>query len=196
MKEIPTNPDQFFIWLKAESEKLWENIELDKTIYGFQLIQGTKWLPGLDDSQIANYEKDIGCAFPEIFKRFLNCMNGTDRQTINIYGESGEPYCYGVGYYSYPRDIEVVKDKIAEILKEYQITSEDVEKQKIPHILPIVSNRFLVADYSDLNPVLSIYGNDTIIYSSSLHNFLVDDIFYNHQQETDLHDIKVKFWIN
>lgn len=194
-KQTPKNPDQFFPWLKTESEKLWENIEPNKAVYGFQLQAGTKWLPGLDDEQIANYEKDLGFVFPEIFKAFLKHMNGTDLHTVNVYGESGEPYAYSVGYYSYPRDIKVVKDMITWILEKYKISEEDLENLEIPHILPIVSHRFLVADRCDTNPVLSMYGTDTILYADSLQSFLVGDIFSNHQPQTDLQEVKVKFWL-
>ncbi len=195
-KEIPTNPDQFFPWLKTESEKLWEDIELNNTIYGFQLQAGTKWLPGLNDEQIANYEKDVGFIFPKVFRTFLKYMNGTDKQTINVYGGSDKPHTYGVGYYSYPRDIQAVKDMITWIFEEYKISEKDLEKQTIPHVLPIISHRFIVADRCETNPVLSMHGTDTILYANSLQDFLISDIFANHQRESDLQNIEVKFWLD
>ncbi len=194
--EIPTNPDQFFSWLKTESEKYWEKIKIHKATYGFQIQPGTTWLPGLTDAQIAQYEKDMGFAFPNIYKTYLKHMNGTEQETLNVYGNSGEPYGYGIGYYSYPRDLAAVKDMIAWILEEYKIKPEDIDKQGIPHIMPIVSHRFLVIDRCEANPMLSMYGNDSILYADSLDNFLVDDIFSKRRQQHGLADVEVKFWLD
>ena len=43
--------------------------------------------------------------------------------------------------------------------------------------MPIVSHRFLVIDRCAQNPILSMYGRDSIFFASSLESFLVDDIF-------------------
>lgn len=126
----PKSLNEFFPWLKEESEKSWENLEINKIIYGFQLQKGTKWLRGLTDEQIADYEKEVGFAFPEIYKMYLKCMNGTDKETINVYGESGEPYKYGVGYYSYPRDIKIVKENIDWICEEFKTTQQELDKKR------------------------------------------------------------------
>lgn len=190
------NPIDFFRRLKQESEEYWANTEINKTIYGFQIQKGTKWLPGLDSNQIAEYESEIGFGFPNTYKDFLLSMNGTDKETVNVYGNSGYSYAYGVGYYSYPRDLEIVKEQIKWIYDSFGVTAEDIETNEIPHIMPIVSHRFLVIDRHERNLVLSMYGDDVIPYSSSLQQFLIDDIFNNHQQETLTLDTLVKFWIH
>jgi hypothetical protein len=197
--QTPTNLNEFFHWLKKESEKQWENIEINKVIYGFQLQKGTKWLPGLTDAQITEYEKLLGFGFPEIYKMFLKCMNGMDKETINVYGESGESYKYGVGYYSYPRDINTVKENIDWICKEFKTTQQELDKKEIPHIVPIVSHRFLVMDRCETNPVLSMYGNDVVPYADSLNNFLFYSIFSEFGesgQQPNLPNLKVKFWLD
>jgi len=194
----PQNIDEFFPWLKTESEKFWETIEISKGIYGFQIQAGTKWLPGLTDEQITAYEKEMGFAFPEIYKAFLRTMNGTDKQTINVMGNSGEPHGYGLGFYSYPRDIAVVKDMIGWICEEFKFTSNDLDIKDIPHIMPIVSHRFLVIDHYETNPVLSMYGNDVVPYADSLDHFLYYDIFSDFldtKQQRNLGEMKIKFWL-
>lgn len=94
---VSKNPAKFFSWLKQESETLWKDKVLDDAIYGFQIQPGTRWNEGHTDTEIANYERDMGFAFPGIYKRYLKAMNGTDLDTINIYGRSGEPERYN-GY--------------------------------------------------------------------------------------------------
>ena len=171
------NLEAFFIWLKKNSEKHWETIELQRNIYGFQIQKGTKWLKGLSITQIDEYEQTMGFEFPEVYKLFLRHMNGTDKPTINIYAECGEPYRYDTGFYSYPRDLEKVNAKIAWILEAFKITAEDIEQRNIPHIMPIFFHRFLVMDRCEMNPVLSMYKDDVILFEPSLPHILVSEIF-------------------
>ncbi|MEO6656457.1 MAG: SMI1/KNR4 family protein, partial [Pyrinomonadaceae bacterium] len=173
----PNNPDEFFPWLKKASEEYWETIEINQGIFGFQIQKGTKWLPGLSDEEVVKYEKEMGVSFPEIYKLYLKYMNGTDEPAINVYGECGEPYRYASGYYSYPRDWDSVKEKIKWIYDDFGVTPEFIEETKIPPIMPIVSHRFIVLDRCAKNPVLSMYGRDSIFYAPSLESFLANDIF-------------------
>ncbi len=212
MEKLPSAKEleTFFAWLKKTSEQYWESAKLNRTIYGFQIQKGTKWLQGLSESDIAEYERVMGFAFPEVYKLFLRYMNGTDKPTINIYGESGEPYRYGVGFFSYPRDLEPVKAKIDWILEAFKITSGNIEQRHIPHIMPIIGHRFLVMDRCEGNPVLSMYEDDVILYASSLPEILAKEIFQeqdakklvaNNKKIEQLlrselpSEFKVKFWL-
>ena len=203
--------ESFFIWLKKTSETDWKGTEIKRTVYGFQIQKRTKWLPGLNESEIVEYERIMGFGFPELYKLFLRHMNGTDKQTINIYAESGEPYRYGVGFFSYPRDLDLVKARIAGVLEAFQITPGAIEQQNIPHIMPIIEHRFLVMDRCEGNPVLSIHEDDLILYAASLPQLLIAEIFQgwdpkklfaNNKKIEQLArfgdlptDIKVKFWL-
>lgn len=207
----PQKLDAFFIWLKKNSEKHWKNIEIKRNIYGFQIQKGTNWLKGLSKTKIDEYERAMGFEFPEVYKLFLRHMNGTDKPTINIYAECGEPYRYDVGFYSYPRDLEKIKAKIAWILDAFKLTAEDIEQRNIPHIMPIFFHRFLVMDGCETNPVLSMYEDDVILYARSLPQILVSEIFQegapdnfltnNEKTEWLLNlgdlpvNFKVKFWL-
>jgi hypothetical protein len=191
----PSDPQQFFPWLKVASEQVWVQALIHHHIYGFQIQPGTCWLPGLTEHEIGHYEAELGFAFPTIYKLFLKQMNGTDKFAVNVYGESGTPYAYAPAYYSYPRDIAIVRDYIDWVYKEFDITPEDVDQQQIPHILPITGHRFLVMDRGETHAVLSMYGRDTIIYAPSLQAFLVNDIFDNHSFEVPDSAINVRFWL-
>ena len=197
----------FFVWLKKESEKYWGIIELKRNIYGFQIQKGTKWLKGLSKTKIEEYEQVMGFEFPEVYKLFLRHMNGMGKPTINIYAECGEPYRYDAGFYSYPRDLEKVKAKIAWILDAFKITADDIEQRNIPHIMPIFFHRFLVMDRCEMNPVLSMYKDDVILYAASLPQILFFEIFpegtpdQSEKAEWPLIlrytpiNFKVKFWL-
>ncbi|HZE69035.1 MAG TPA: SMI1/KNR4 family protein [Pyrinomonadaceae bacterium] len=194
----PNNPDKFFPWLKEMSERYWETIEINRGIFGFQIQKATKWLPGLSDEQIAEYEKEMGFSFREVYKLYLRQMNGTDLPTINIYGECGEPYRCASGYYSYPRDLTTVKETIKWVHEEFGVTPEFIEENKIPRIMPIVSHRFFVVDQCAEAPVLSMYGRDSIFYAPSLESFLVNDIFKGGRITIVADDsaVEVKFWLD
>lgn len=195
-KTAPKEPARFFGWLKQESEAFWKHVELKDAVYGFQIQAGTRWNEGLSDAEIARFEKDLGFAFPPIYKLHLKAMNGTDKETINIYGRSGEPERYAPGYYAYPKDLPRVREKIAWIHESCHVTPADVEAQQIPHIMPVVGHRFLVMDRYASNPVLSMYGDDIIPYASNLMAFLYYDIFGNAAPEPNMpRDIHVPFWL-
>ena len=150
----------------------------------------------LTEKEIDKYEKDVKFVFPEIYKKYLLHMNGTDKPTININAYDGTPPKYSIGYYSYPRDIDSIKSRIDWIFDSFSINEQKVTQKKIPHILPLVEHRFLVIDQSLSNPVLSMYGDDVILYAESLDKFLFFDIFENNERQPNLSsDIKVKFWL-
>jgi len=192
----PNDPEQFFMWFKATSEHEWIRAAINPHIYGFQIQAGTRWLPGLTESEIACFEAELGCSFPSIYRLFLKHMNGTDKLAVNVYGKSGAPYRYNPAYYSYPRDRAVIKQYIDWIYAEFKVTPETVDQQDIPHIVPITSHRFLIVDRCETHPVLSMHGRDTIIYASSLQTFLIHDIFRNHRREASDVPINMRFWLD
>ena len=193
--QIPENPNIFFSWLKKLSEKVWENIEPKEGVFGFQIQKETKWIEGLLEEEIEEYESELNFGFPKIYKAYLRNMNGTDKPAINIYG-NGESIAYAPSYYSFPRDLEIVKDRIQWIYKEFLVDEEEIKRENIPHIIPIVSHRFLIADNCAENPVLSMYGRDSIIYAPNLQSFLVADIFHDGSSvATDL-NYEIKLWLD
>jgi SMI1 / KNR4 family (SUKH-1) len=187
---------EIFQKLKKKSEEYWSKIELNPRIYGFQVQKGTKWKEGLTKKEIENFEQILGFRFPQIYKDYLTVMNGTEKDTINIYGNSGEEFNYGKGYYSYPEDIEEIKDNINWILESFKVTTEDIVKKHIPNIIPIVSHRFLIADKCVANPILSMYGDDVILYDNALPSFIENDVFNNGRQGSSLTEIAIPFWLD
>ena len=192
--QIPQNPSDFFPWLKDTSETFWNDIEIRKGIFGFQTQKQTKWLKGLSGKEIQDYESELGFAFPEIYKLYLRNMNGTDKPAINVYGNS-ETVAYASNYFSFPRDLETVKGSIKWIYEEFSVDEETVRRENIPHIIPIVSHRFLIADNCAENPVLSMYGRDSILYAPTLESFLVADIFQDGSMVKTDSNFEVKFWL-
>jgi hypothetical protein len=196
---VPASFDNiaFFTRLKHESEQHWQSVSIDSIRYGFQFQPGTRWLPPLSDREIRQFETELGFAFPRIYRDFLRCMNGTDLPTINVYGSSGTPTAYGVGYYAFPRDLTLVKETIQWIYDAFEIDEAYVRVHRIPHIVPVVSHRFLVTDPCPGHPVLSMHGTDVIVYARDLPTFLVNDIPHHHAFDSGVsgNQFAVPFWL-
>jgi hypothetical protein len=193
----PSTPSAFFRWLKNKSELHWQTVPINHQIYGFQVQPGAHWNPGLSSTEIEHFEADLGFSFPPILKTFLATMNGTDKPYVNLYGDSGEPPKYAAGYYSYPRDLSQIRDLIGWIYDSNHVTPEAIEAKTIPHIFPLVAHRFLIIDRCKTHPVLSMYGDDIILYALTLQVFLVNDIFHQGAPSSPLpNTFTVKFWLD
>lgn len=192
---IHENPNVFFAWLKKTSESVWENVEIKRGIYGFQTQRQTKWLKGLSEDEIKEFENDLGFEFPDIYKFYLRNMNGTDKPAENIYGDQ-KTVSFAPSFYSYPRDLAAIKERIEWIYGEFLIDEEDVKREKIPHIIPIVGHRFLIADNCAENPVLSMYGDDVIPYAPNLQSFLIADIFRESSSVPFELNYEIKLWLD
>ncbi|PYT96247.1 MAG: hypothetical protein DMG36_00800 [Acidobacteria bacterium] len=170
----------FLAEFKRATEAKWSKDLIDPTLYGFQFQRGTRWNAGLSDEQVTEYEGILRIRFPHDFRTFLREMNGTDLAMLNVSGACGEPQRESVGVYSYPRDIEVVKERIERIRASREEIAADLSGQgfELPvqaSLVPIFDHRYVVCT-SDLNSsvVLSIVVNatDAIVYGDSLREYL------------------------
>jgi hypothetical protein len=173
--------NDFLMEFKRATEAEWSEKSINPTLYGFQFQRGTRWNPCLSDEMIREYESVLGVRFPHDFKAFLLEMNGTDLATVNVYGYCGEPHREWVGVYSYPRDLEIVKERIEHIRASRAEIAADLAEQgfELPvqaSLVPIYDNRYLVCT-SDLNRsvVLAIEDTDAGVYGNSLKECLEND---------------------
>ncbi len=173
---FPDDSLSYFEGLKTVSELYWEETTPNNSIYGYQIMQHSKWRPGLHDEEILNFEKALGLPFPNALRNFYKTMNGLTKPGINIYGNDGTPFAYYPLFYSYPEDLELIKERIEWIYSANTITKEQLEVSGISRIFPIYSHRFLLLDVPG-NPVLSMYGNDILFWADNLSKLLAIEIF-------------------
>jgi len=180
LKVPPMISTDFLMEFRRATEAKWREKSIDPTIYGFQFQRGTRWIEGLSDEMVSEYEMVLRVRFPHDFKAFLREINGTDLPTLNVYGSCGEPPRESLGVYSYPRDIETVKARIDDIHPSRAEIAADLAAQgfDLPSeasLVPIFGHRYVVCT-GDLNSsvVLSIVVNevDAIVYGSSLQEYL------------------------
>ncbi|HLJ88969.1 MAG TPA: hypothetical protein VKZ53_19270 [Candidatus Angelobacter sp.] len=169
---------EFLSEFKHTTEARWRDRPINPDIYGFQIQPGTRWNPGLPNSAIAEYERILAVRFPFDFSAFLGEMNGTDLPTLNVYGSRGMPSTEGVGVYSFPRDIELVKQRIEDVRSLRNEITANLSEQGVDlpdqaGLVPIYSHRFVVcAEGRESSAVLSISGADAIVYGDSLQECL------------------------
>lgn len=183
----PTLDTAFLRGFKQATEAKWLVKSIDSNIYGFQFQQGTRWNPGLSDEQIADYEIALGVHFPHDFKAFLREMNGTNLPTLNVYGSCGEPHRHSVGVYSYPKDIDVIKQRIEHIRASRAEIASDLAEQgfelwPMVNLVPVYGHRYVVCSPNlDDSVVLSIVVHDTdaIVYANSLREYLEKEFLEN-----------------
>ena len=107
-------------------------------------------------------------------------MNGTSPETINVYGNSGEPPRTSVGVYSFPRDLQQVRGRITDVEENrtevmQQLRSEGLDATEPVRFLPFYMHRYVLC-MSD--PGKSIVASvvvrdvDAILFASSLQQYL------------------------
>ena len=116
--------------------------------------------------------------FPNDFRLMLKVMNGTDIPTLNVYGSCGDPCRTGAGVYSYPRDLEEVRERmhcVQRHLKEIKesLQEDGYELQKEAVLVPVYGHRFIVCGQNPAESVvLSICDTDAIVYATTLQEYL------------------------
>jgi hypothetical protein len=172
--------DKFLSEFKRATEARWSILALDPRIFGFQFQPGTRWLQGLSEEQLSAYERELGARFPDDFRSFLRKVNGTDLPTRNIYGSDGTPAREGVGVYSFPRDLALVRrltrdidGRRAEIASTLALQGSELAADA--KLVPIYGDRYVVCSANPTQSVvLSIVVDavDAVVYGDSLQEYL------------------------
>jgi len=194
----PTDELDFFEVLKNASNSYWADTDINKRIYGFQVQKGTKWKNGLNDNEISNFENDLGYKFPIPLRNFYKTMNGLDKQGINVFGNSGQKFSYRPIYYSYPDDLQIIKESVDWIYEEMGVNTEKLLEEGISRIFPICGHRFVLLD-DPKHRILSMYGSDIMAWADNISKLIATDIFENIYNvwdfESNPNDFDIKFWL-
>jgi len=197
----PDDSISFFETIKRESEKFWADTLPNKGIYGFQIQQDSKWRSGLSDTELQEFENAVGFSFPTLLRNYYKTMNGLTKPGINLYGNSGTPPAFCSVFYSYPDDLQLIKENIDWNYEAMSVKKEDLEGLGVSRIFPVFQHRFMLID-TPSNPILSMYGDDIIYYAENLSKLLANEIFagviYNVSdfESPPQKQPKIKFWLD
>lgn len=197
----PDDSIHFFEVIKHESERFWADTLPDNGIYGFQIQPDSKWRPGLSDTEILEFETAMGFCFPTPLRHFYKTMNGLTKPGINLYGNDGTPPAFRPLFYSFPDDIQLLKEYIEWIYEATGLKETDLKGLGISRIFPVYQHRFLLVDHPG-HPILSMYGDDIIYWSDSLSKLLANEIFqgviYNVSdfESPPQAQPEIKFWVD
>ena len=168
--------DVFLDEFKQTTEILWRYMPIS----GFSSWRGAQWLPGLDPSQIAQYESELGARFPDDFRRMLGRLNGTAYPPQNFHKEFVGVDRPPRNVYSYPRDMARVREAIGWLdwdnsRTEVQLVLEEdgyrLEDQAV--LVPVNGHRYIVCGMDPAtSTVLSIMGTDAIVFAENLREYL------------------------
>lgn len=192
----PVNSVSFFQEIKKISEEYWKESEINPKIYGFQIQKETRWREGLTDDKIAEFEQELGLSFSDSLKNFYRVMNGLSKPGINVFGSDGNDPSFQPIYYSFPDDLEEIKDSINWIYESNNLTKDLIKE--VPNIFPVTGHRFIILDGS--NQILSMYGDDIVFWADSIEKLIVTDIFDNIENISDFNNDPagnkpVEFWL-
>jgi len=204
---IPEDYTEFLYWVKETTEAFWsKNPETSEDDFVCEdWAYGAKWI-GMTDSEIEQTERKFNIKFTSEHKQFLRILHTIDRKEVITYDdfETGEeekkevPFFYNwlqdtedIQYYlnwPYKTIFEDVIGSNGVWLKSWgniRPTSDETKEkifsewfQKIPKLIPIHGHRFVVNDHTNTqNPVLSIWGSDTIVYGWNMRHYLLSELY-------------------
>lgn len=159
---------------KAVSEAYFENLIQEENSVGFEIQKNTKWNKGLSEKEIIVLENTFGFKFPHDYYEMLQVINGHDLPQIYIDPDGEEPTTYSRSCYQYPNDIEEVAwlvNQAKTYTKELKrcLDKGGFDSSTLQGVIPLYSHRALVVlEDKSKSPVVSIFGNDIIIYGATL----------------------------
>ena len=170
-----------WIEFKNISEEKFKTQTLEEC-WGFQIQKNTKWNSGLTISEIENLQTQFGFVFPNDYFQMLKVLNGFDTLQISIDPNRLEPDEFDRQCYQYPIDLEKTKWLIADVNIHIESVKECLEQSRldsseIEGFVPLYAHRALVVlKDKTKSPVLSIWGNDIIVYGKSLIEYWCNEL--------------------
>lgn len=199
--------ETFLHWFRDRTEEAWRNYQptpfekyVASRMGGSDWQQGTRWLNGLSEQEIAAIEQRYHLHFPPDYRVFLKTLHSVDRPQVGA-GYKGhemvpitEP-----SFYNWQTDTEAIQYAYERLVSGlfFDVQYDDLWLQSwgtkpataeaqearvrelvnaAPKLIPVFAHRYLLAEPCEVgNPVLSIMQSDIIIYSVNLHDYFLDE---------------------
>ena len=204
--QIPEDLREFLHWVKDRTETIWQqdSFLVDDDMHKYSWLRDAKW-QGLTPAEIDALEIKYNIKFTPDHRLFLEILHTIDKLEPYEYTESPEEDAdvfieHHHFFYNW-NDEQTIEEKShwAYDTIFYDVAEEDgvwlkswgerpknkKEQEKIfaewynkaPKLLPIKAHRFIVSEpLASDNPILSIWGSDTIVYGWNLKSYLLREI--------------------
>jgi len=165
--------EQDWITFKTISEKRFKTARI-QACWGFQIQKNTKWNSGLTQGEIELLEQQVGFKFPVDYVEMLKAFNGFETLQISIDPDGKMEDQFERECYKYPDDLEKTRWLVEDVNQYINYAKEVLEEAaidstQIEGFIPLYGHRALVVlKDKTKSPVLSIWGNDIILYGKSL----------------------------
>ena len=139
----------------------------------------------MSEAAIELFEQRLKFPLPLAYKDMLRRINGFDRECIDIHGGQDLAPRRSRECYKYPDDLERIAWLLREISEHRCAVDECLETSgfsidQLIGFVPIYGHRALaVFNDSKLSPVISIVGNDVIIYGENLVEYLEHEFLFD-----------------
>jgi hypothetical protein len=192
----------FLEWLRQQTESRWlthtpQSVK-GANVGGLDWQTGTRWRGGMTDDEIAAAQERFGLVFPPDHRLFLGTLHTPDPEMVGATFAGGYTLVPTTGrqFHDWTGDPAVIAERIAwplegllwSIEQDHGWFAEWGERPRTEahreakvrelaaagaQLVPICGHRYLAGSPDRVgNPVLSIYGADTIIYAGNLRLFL------------------------
>lgn len=170
-------------WCKFKklSEEKFKSLTL-KNVFGFQIQKDTKWNDGLSNREIKALEIQFGFKFPVDYVEMLKVFNGFQTLQISIDPEGNISNQYDGRCYQYPVHFEKTNWLIDEANQYIEYVIGALEQSgfdsiEIDGFVPLFGHRVLVVlKDKTKSPVLSIWGDDIIVYGENLMQYWCNEL--------------------
>jgi hypothetical protein len=207
INDIPQRFDEAFLrWFRERTEETWQKYQtrtfeefVASRVGGRDWQQGTRWLGGLSEQEIATIEQQYHLRFPPDYRLFLQVLHSVDRPLVGARYADDKTMIpiTAPSFYNWQTDTETIQ-RAYEWLVEglfFDVQQNDLWPQSwgarpttpeaqearvrelvnaAPKLIPVFIHRYLLAEPCEAgNPVLSIYQSDMIIYGDDLHSYFL-----------------------
>src|SRR5713101_4504337 len=204
INDIPQRFDEAFLrWFRERTEEKYQTRTFKEFVAsrvgGSDWQQGTHWLGGLSEQEIATIEQRYHLRFPPDYRLFLQVLHSVDRPLVGARYLDDKTMIptTAPSFYNWQTDTEAIQ-RAYEWLVEglfFDVQQNDLWPQSwgakpttseaqearvrelvnaAPKLIPVFIHRYLLAEPCEAgNPVLSIYQSDMIIYGDDLHSYFL-----------------------
>ncbi|MBO2008853.1 SMI1/KNR4 family protein [Hymenobacter negativus] len=187
---VPDDFTDFLFWFKKATEASWAKTE--QQMHKDIPLLNAKWV-GMKKSEIDEVEKRFEIKFPPDYREFLKILHTIRPKPV-------QDSCF---FFDWLGEEKMIIDKLnwpyssmlpnGIWLKSWGVIpdSQDVIFNRFsewyhqaPKLIPIFGHRYIVSEpYRRGNPVLSVYGWDTIVYGWNLKDYLLNEFSENMPEE-------------